>query len=134
EDKKISRTSENIVRAMQSYRNQYPLETQEVDASIDAAKAYEDMLTALRMDDLPRFEARFKELLNENTIREVANFQSQLNREREEIKERIDTINKSLHNIDYNPGRYISLEPVPTLDVEVRDFQHDLRACTEGAL
>ena len=36
------------------------------------------MLAQLQADDLPRFEARFKELLNENTIREVANFQSQL--------------------------------------------------------
>jgi uncharacterized protein YPO0396 len=69
-------------------------------------------------DDLPRFEGRFKELLNENTIREVANFQSQLARERETIKERIARINESLTQIDYNPGRYISLEaqmsPTPT--------------------
>ncbi len=34
--------------------------------------------TQLQADDLPRFVARFKELLNENTIREVANFNSQL--------------------------------------------------------
>src|SRR5439155_3777334 len=134
EDKKISRTSENIVRAMQSYRNQYPLETQEVDASIDAAKAYEDMLTALRMDDLPRFEARFKELLNENTIREVANFQSQLARERETIKERIARINESLTQIDYNPGRYIVLEAQPATDTDIRDFQTELRSCTEGTI
>ena len=42
--------------------------------------------TSCSADDLPRFEARFKELLNENTIREVANFQSQLHRERETIR------------------------------------------------
>ena len=36
------------------------------------------MLTRLQSDDLPRFELRFKELLNENTIREVANFNAQL--------------------------------------------------------
>ena len=54
------------------------------------------MLDSLQADDLPRFEARFKELLNENTIREVANFQSQLARERETIKERIARINESL--------------------------------------
>ena len=53
-------------------------------------------LSRLQSDDLPRFEARFKELLNENTIREVANFQSQLSRERQLIKERIACINESL--------------------------------------
>ncbi len=36
------------------------------------------MLDQLQADDLPRFEARFKELLNETTIREVANFNAQL--------------------------------------------------------
>ena len=92
------------------------------------------MLDRLRADDLPRFEARFKELLNENTIREVANFQSQLARERETIKDRIAQINESMGQIDYNPGRYIRLEARPAPDVEVRDFQTELRACTEGAL
>jgi len=77
---------------------------------------------------------RFKELLNENTIREVANFQSQLARERETIKERIAQINRSLTGIDYNPGRYISLEAQFSVDAEIRAFQTDLRACTEGTL
>ncbi len=92
------------------------------------------MLADLQADDLPRFEARFKELLNENTIREVANFQSQLYRERETIKERIAQINDSLTQIDYNPGRYIKLEAQPTQDADIRDFQTELRTCTEGAL
>lgn len=92
------------------------------------------MLEALQGDDLPRFEARFKELLNENTIREVANFQSQLARERETIKERIALINESLTQIDYNTNRFIVLEAQPTPDADVRDFQSELRACTEGAL
>jgi uncharacterized protein YPO0396 len=84
------------------------------------------MLDQLRADDLPRFEGRFKELLNENTIREVANFQSQLARERETIKERIAQINESLTQIDYNPGRYISLEAQMNLDADIRDFQTEL--------
>lgn len=134
EDKKIARLTEQIVKAMQCYRSEYPLETQEADASIQAADEYRAMLKQLASDDLPRFEARFKELLNENTIREVANFQSQLYRERETIRERIERINKSLHEIDYNAGRYIVLEAEPNADAEIRDFQQDLRACTEGAL
>ena len=80
---------------MSDYNHRYPLETKEVDAAVESAGEYRQMLTALQADDLPRFEARFKELLNENTIREVANFQSQLHRERETIKERISQINDS---------------------------------------
>jgi uncharacterized protein YPO0396 len=92
------------------------------------------MLMSLQADDLPKFQARFKELLNENTIREVANFQSQLNRERETIKDRISHINESLTQIDYNTDRYIKLEAQLTYDADIRDFQNELRACTEGSL
>jgi len=134
ESRKLGNLGERIVKAMTSYKEEFKLETSEVDASLYAAFEYRNMLGALQADDLPRFEARFKELLNENTIREVANFQSQLARERETIKERIARINESLNGIDYNPGRYIVLEAQPAPDADTRDFQTELRACTEGAL
>ena len=134
EDRKISRLRDRIIDAMRSFSASYPLETQEVDVSVEAAGDYRAWLSGLRADDLPRFEARFKELLNENTIREVANFQSQLARERETIKERIARINESLNQIDYNPGRYIVLEAQTAGDADIRDFQAELRACTEGTL
>ena len=134
EDKRLGRLGEKIIKLMTEYKESYKLDTQDVDVSIDAAFEYRAMLEHLAADDLPRFEARFKELLNENTIREVANFQSQLARERETIKERIGRINESLTQIDYNPGRFIVLEAQPASDADVRDFQGELRACTEGAL
>ena len=134
EDKKLARLGEKIVRAMAEYKEAFKLDTQEVDASVAAGREFRAMLDKLNADDLPRFVARFKELLNENTIREVANFQSQLHRERETIKERIARTNESLIQIDYNPGRFIALEAQSTGDVDVRDFQTELRACTEGAL
>lgn len=134
EGKKIDRLRDRIISAMRAYNDTYPLETCEVDAAIGAASEYRVMLARLRSDDLPRFEARFKELLNENTIREVANFQSQLNRERQTIGERIDIINRSLEAIDYSPGRFIALVAEDNPDPEIRDFRHDLRSCTEGAL
>jgi len=134
QDRKIRDLSERIIKAMQNYRNDYPLETDEVDASLEAANDYRGMLEQLQRDDLPVFEDRFKELLNENTIREVANFQSQLGRERQTIRERIDLINESLGQIDYNPNRYILLETQINTDLDIRDFQQELRACTEGSL
>jgi uncharacterized protein YPO0396 len=134
EGKKIDRLRDAIISSMQDYVRSWPLDAREVDVSIDAAGEFRRMRDALQADDLPRFAERFKELLNENTIREIAGFQSQLKRERETIRERIDTINASLHTIDYNPNRYIALEAEPSLDADLRDFQQDLRSCTEGAL
>ncbi|WP_031364180.1 ATP-binding protein [Caballeronia sordidicola] len=134
EDKKVSRQRDKIIDAMSAYNLAFPLETQEVDVAIESAGEYRTMLDKLKGDDLPRFESRFKDLLNENTIREVANFQSQLARERETIKERITRINESLTQIDYNTGRYIVLEALATPDADIRDFQTELRSCTEGTL
>jgi uncharacterized protein YPO0396 len=134
EDRKIARLRDKIIDAMRTYSTKYDLETREVDVSVEAAADYRTMLRQLQADDLPRFEARFKELLNENTIREVANFQSQLAREQETIKERIGRINESLTRIDYNPGRYIVLEATPVIDADVRLFREELKACTEGSL
>lgn len=134
EDGKIRRLAEKIIDAMRGFSTRYPLETQEMDVSVAAASEYRSLLQRLVDDDLPRFEADFKKLLNENAIREVANFNSQLNRERETIKERVDLINQSLTQIDYNPGRFIVLQAQPTTDTEVRDFQTELRACLAGSL
>ncbi|SDD21400.1 Putative exonuclease SbcCD, C subunit [Aquimonas voraii] len=131
---KAKRLTERIVNAMRGFKEEFKAETVETDVSLAALPEYERMLAGLRGDDLPRFEARFKELLNVNTINEIANFNAQLARERETIKERVDFINQSLEAIDYNPGRYIKLVAQPSPDAEIRDFQQDLRACTEGAL
>lgn len=134
EDKRMKTLEERIIRNMEGYRRDYVAETVEVDAKIEAGAEFKNMLNQLEADDLPKFESKFKSLLNENTIREIANFQSQLNRERQEIKERIDRINQSLTGIEYNRGRYIVLEDQLTTDIEIRDFQQSLRACTEGSL
>ncbi|NRR34363.1 ATP-dependent exonuclease SbcCD, C subunit-like protein [Oxalobacteraceae bacterium] len=134
ETKKMERLRDRIINAMSDYRKAWPLDTREVDVGIEAGAEYCAMLALLQADDLPRFAQRFKELLNENTIREIAGFQSQLKRERETIRERIEIINRSLRDIDYNPNRYIALEAEPNVDADLRDFQQDLRSCTEGAL
>ena len=91
-------------------------------------------LGRLNRDDLPHFENRFKELLNENTIREIANFQAQLYRERKEIEDRIAKINRSMSSIEYNKDRYIILDAMNSNDVEIRQFRQDLKSCTEGSL
>jgi uncharacterized protein YPO0396 len=134
DEARARRLRDKVIDAMRSFSTRYPLETQEVDVSVEAAGEYRTLLAKLAADDLPRFEARFKELLNENTIREVAHFHSQLSRERETIKERIARINQSLTQIDYNPGRFIVLEAQLATDAEVRDFQTELRACLDGSL
>lgn len=119
---------------MVDFRNSYPVEAAELDSSLSSAPEYRAMHDRLVRDDLPRFEADFKTYLNTNTIRDIAGFHSQLHKQVDLIRERIDTINRSLVDIDYNVGRYIRLEENRTPNVEIRDFLNDLRACTDDSL
>lgn len=105
-DKSLKDRRDRIIQAMMAFKEQFKLETTEIDASIEAVFEYRNLLEQLKRDDLAR--------------------------ERETIKERIARINESLTQIDYNPGRYIVLETQLSQDAEIRDFQTELRACTEG--
>ena len=126
--------SVQAVKSMQDFRRDYPSETREADASIQAGPEYRAILARLQADDLPQFETKFKAMLNENAIIEIANFQAHLKTESEMIKDRVEKINQSLSSMEYNPGRYILLETIPTNDQEIRTFRQELRACTEGTV
>jgi uncharacterized protein YPO0396 len=134
DDKAAARLRENIVGQMQRYKAAYPAETAEADASTSALPEYRRQLRGLKDDDLPRFEARFKELLNKETINNMAAFQAHLQRRRGEIEARIEIINSSLTSIEYDRahGTYIELVSQATTDAEVRNFQADLRECISG--
>lgn len=133
-DKAITAVRDRLINRMSDFRREFEAETREIDAAVEAAGEFRQLLDRLRGDDLPRFEQRFKELLNQNTIREIANFNAHLNQQRETIRDRVTRINQSLIEIDYNPGRYIVLEATPVPDQDIRAFQTELRSCTEGAL
>ncbi|MBW2186023.1 MAG: hypothetical protein JRG71_06355 [Deltaproteobacteria bacterium] len=119
---------------MESFKNSFQAETNELDASLDAMDEFEQILTRLQGEDLPRHEKRFRQLLKEGTIKSVVLLQNQLGREQEQIKEKINKINTSLREIEYNPGTYIELVMDRSQDAEIRDFQQDLKQCLAHTL
>lgn len=133
-DRRAGRLAERITGAMQRFANTWPLASQEMDAAVEAAQEYRDLHARLVDDDLPRFEESFKRQLNMNAIREVVGFSAALDTARQDIRRRVDTINASLHEIAYQPTTYIQLEPTPSEDADVRDFQRLLRECTEDTV
>lgn len=128
------KVAERAVRAMSQFRNDYPELTADLDASILASGEYRTLRDQLADDDLPRFEKDFKEQLNTNTINDLAGFYAWLRRESDEIRDRIATINASLYDIDYDPGRFIRLESRRTTHQEIKEFQTELRACTDDTV
>ena len=126
--------AQRVIGAMSDFRSHYPHETVDFDVSIASAGEYRELHRRVADDDLPRFEKEFKDYLNQNTIRDIASFAAQLNKQEKLIRERIETINRSLVDIDYNEGRYITLVPEPTPNTDVREFRAELRACTDDVI
>ena len=123
-----------LVKEMSVFKNKYVLESAELGQEYQYLSDYNKFLLKLQIDDLPRFETRFKDLLHQQTIQGIAYFNSKLNRDSDEIKDRIRVINESLKEIQYNEGRYIKIEVISNNDKEINDFKRDLRNCTSNSL
>lgn len=123
---------DGIISKMQKYINEYRAETTEVDASIQSIPEFKQFLKKIEEEDLPKHEKKFRELLNEGTINDIAIFKNQLDSFAKDIEDKIKQINKSLKEIEYNSGTYIKLLADKASDVEIKDFQIKLRNCLEN--
>ena len=123
-----------MLDAMSTFHYRFPNDASELDKSLAALREYQQILQQLQQEDLPRHEARFKEMLNRDTIRAMALFRSQLDKHEEEMDARIRLINQSLHALDYQVGTFIEIDSVSSPDVEIREFKQRLKQCVEHTL
>lgn len=133
-EEKRSKKQQQMVKAMAEFGHQFPNDVTELDQSMAALPEYQAMLQLLQQEDLPRHEARFKDMLNRDTIQAMALFRSKLDTAEEEISARIRLINQSLLSLDYQPGTFIEVDNVPSTDVEIREFKARLKQCVEHSL
>lgn len=134
EKKRISlqKLQESIIRVMADYRKEYPAETMEVDASIEAAADFRRIYDKLIADDIPKYESRFRQLLKEGTINGILIFKNQLELYEKEIQKKISDINQHLKDIDYNQGTYIKIVEDKVLSEDIKQFRLDLKNCLEN--
>lgn len=130
-EEKRRKKENRMVEAMGNFAHHFPNDVVELDKSPQALPEYQQMLTRLTEEDLPRHEQRFKDMLNRDTIRAMALFRSHLDKQEEDIDARIHLINHALHELDYQPGTYIEIDRIASPDVDVRDFKQRLKQCVE---
>ena len=124
---------DGIISKMQKFKQEYPEDTVEIIAAIEAIPEFRRFYVKIKTDDLPRYEKEFKDMLTEGTINDIAIFKSQLETNAKQIEKNIKAINESLKTIAYSPGTYIELSSEKILDVDIKTFQTQLRDCLEGA-
>lgn len=130
--KSISDLKSEILEGIYEFRHQFPVETRETDNTVESLPDYQRMLNQLLKDDLPKHERKFKELLTSRVLQQIALFQVTLKQQYNKVKTRIEAINRSMRDIDYNPSRYIKLNCEDNPDSEIRNFRVQLKSCTEG--
>ncbi|MCL1078753.1 hypothetical protein D5R81_12310 [Parashewanella spongiae] len=130
EDKR-SKREQKMALAMREFANQFPNDCSELDTSLQALAEYCTILAKLVEEDLPRHEQRFKDMLNRDTIRSMALFRSQLDKQEEEILSRIQLINRALLQLDYQNGTYIEIDAINAGDTDIREFKQRLKQCVE---
>ncbi|NYD41322.1 ATP-binding protein [Nocardioides panaciterrulae] len=125
---------QSLAAHMSEVLRRWPELRADMDATVDSRQDFLAFHERVAGDDLPQFEQEFKQQLNTNTIRELAQFNSWLRRQAEEIGDRVARINEALGAIPYNPGRFIRLEKQPTNNQDVATFRADLRNATDDTI
>lgn len=138
-ERALSSTDRKLGLAMQKFINppanileKYPnwmAETIDLRPDMKYLKEYEAIYNKIQKEDLPKYQKRFKDWLNERLIFDIANFKTSLENKEVQILESIEEINHSLRDIDFNskPLTYIQLDVHKTRDNAVRDFKQMLK-------
>jgi uncharacterized protein YPO0396 len=124
----------SFVKRAQEFVSRFPESSSELSASVEYIEDFIALLRKIEQDDLPTYEERFRRLLRESTLNDIALFQQQLENDSAEIRTSIEEINQSLKKIEYNPGTFIMLSADRKEDQDIRDFRADLRRCLENTL
>lgn len=125
----LGKLESNVVAQIVNFKRDYPSDTADLDSSIAAVGECQRMLEHIERDDLPAHRQRFKQWLDGKVLDSIVGFKGALETQVETIRESVETLNRSLHLIDYTAATYIRLRADSTRDSEVQDFRRQLRAC-----
>jgi len=125
----ISRHREAIQKAMGDYLRRFPADSADLSADMECLEAFLALYERVVRDDLPRHEARFRELLRDSVTREVNMFRVGLEREEREIRATLAILNASLARIPYTSSTHLQLLAANVSDEEIRSFKAQLRDC-----
>ncbi len=119
--------SEEIINKFKDWRsdaNSLPDST-----NIDLISEYQRLLERLEKDNLPKFEKKFNEYLQETLTNKIGDFNFFFTNWIDSIKENIQHLNDSLKGIDFknNPKTFIQLIAQSKINQDVNEFRKDLK-------
>lgn len=112
--------SEETATKYKSWRS----DVNHLPVNIEYISEYQKKYTDLKEEDLPSFESKFNNYLEETIINKVADFKFFFDKWSDDIKSNIEALNDSLYAIDFknSPKTYIQLVPQRKLADDVKEF------------
>lgn len=131
-EEEIAPARTELQSAMGKFLRANPDESLDLQSDVRYLPDFLAFLQRIRDEDLPRFEEKFKERLNEKVGHEIGVLRGNLSSERRVIEDRIDDLNRSLRLVQYSPGRHMKLVAKNVKDREITAFRQELDACVSG--
>jgi uncharacterized protein YPO0396 len=98
-------------------------ELSEFGTTAEEAPHYLERLRVLVEEALPEKMQRFQQYLNESSDQGVRLLLSEIEEEVSAIEERIADLNRTLFRVDFQPGRYLQLEPLRVRHQSLRSLE-----------
>ena len=127
---KINDCKTLIEKSFESFRLKWPLESSNMDSTLDSAPDFFALLARLENDGLPRFEERFMDLLQNQSHQNLAALNTHLAQARKAIHEKMEFVNDSLGHAPFNTVPIRTFLRIQTNDrqlSEVRDFKKTIQ-------
>lgn len=129
-------TAENVANGiMGSFRGKDKWQPITVDwpTGLEGLQYYLEHYTYIETEGLPELIDQFKERLNKHATQSLARIKTKLESEREDILERIDTINRVLKRTEFKQGSHLRLGSKREKYPHVLDFERKVRSALSHA-
>ncbi len=129
-------TAENVANGiMGAFRGKDKWQPITVDwpSGLEGLQYYLEHYTYIETEGLPELIDRFKERLNKHATQSLARIKTKLESEREDILERIDTINRVLKRTEFKQGSHLRLGSKREKYPHVMEFERKVRSALSYA-
>lgn len=124
----------SIERRFADFIRAWAAEAGGLDATLASAPDFFAKLARLESDNLPKFEARFLEMLREHSDQNLTRLSTQLDQERKAIRDRMTLVNESLATAPFSKGTYLVIETQEKLLPDVLEFKAKLKEALSHTL
>lgn len=119
----LNKLNNAIEKCFSEFIREWPIESSNLDSTIESTLEFMSLLQRIENDGLPKYEERFFEMLKEQSTENLAALNKYMTQARKEIRERMELVNESLANAEFNPGTHLCIEVNDRNLPDVKEFR-----------